>query len=40
VKLRKELWFGFSLMALIVVVTAVFTPWGNMTNGNLGLLML
>jgi len=39
-KLRKELWFGFSLMALILVAIAVFMPWGNFTNGHLGLLML
>ena len=39
-KLRKELWFGFSLMAIIVITIAVFMPWGNITNGHLGLLML
>jgi len=39
-KLRKELWFGFSLMAIILVAIAVFTPWGNLTNGHLGLIML
>ena len=39
-KLRKELWFGFALMAIIVLVTVVLMPWGNMTNGHLGLLML
>jgi TRAP-type mannitol/chloroaromatic compound transport system permease large subunit len=39
-KLRKELWFGFSLMAIIVLAIVVFMPWGNMTNGHLGLLML
>jgi TRAP-type mannitol/chloroaromatic compound transport system permease large subunit len=39
-RLRKELWFGFSLMALIVVAIAVLMPWGNITNGHLGLLML
>ncbi len=38
--MRKELRFGFGLMALILVATAVFMPWGNMTNGHLGLLML
>src|SRR5918994_1127838 len=37
---RKELWFGFSLMALIVTVVLVLTPWGNLTNGHLGLIML
>jgi len=39
-KLRKELWFGFSLMAIIVTTILVFMPWGNITNGHLGLLML
>jgi TRAP-type mannitol/chloroaromatic compound transport system permease large subunit len=39
-KLRKELWFGFSLMALIVLVILVLMPWGHLTNGHLGLLML
>ena len=40
-KIRKELWFGFTLMALIVIPTFVFlpAPW-NMTGGHLGLLML
>ncbi|CAG0991928.1 C4-dicarboxylate TRAP transporter large permease protein DctM [Burkholderiales bacterium] len=37
---RKELWFGFSLMALIVLAILVLTPWGSLTNGHLGLLML
>jgi TRAP-type mannitol/chloroaromatic compound transport system permease large subunit len=40
VKLRKELWFGFSLMAIILIAIAVFMPWGNLTNGHIGLLML
>jgi TRAP-type mannitol/chloroaromatic compound transport system permease large subunit len=39
-KLRKELWFGFSLMALILGAILIFTPWGNLTNGHLGLIML
>ena len=39
-KLRKELWFGFSLMAIIVSTILVFMPWGHITNGHLGLLML
>jgi TRAP-type mannitol/chloroaromatic compound transport system permease large subunit len=39
-KLRKELWFGFSLMAVILVAIAVFMPWSNFTSGHLGLLML
>jgi TRAP-type mannitol/chloroaromatic compound transport system permease large subunit len=40
VKLRKELWFGFSLMALIILPVIVLMPWGHLTNGHLGLLML
>ena len=39
-KMRKELWFGFTVMALIALPVIIFTPWTNMTNGNLGLLML
>ncbi len=39
-KVRKELWFGFSLMAIILIAILVFMPWGNVTNGHLGLLML
>jgi TRAP-type mannitol/chloroaromatic compound transport system permease large subunit len=40
VRLRKELWFGFSLMALVVLAVLVFTPWTELTNGHLGLIML
>jgi TRAP-type mannitol/chloroaromatic compound transport system permease large subunit len=48
VKLRKELWFGFSLMAVIIVVVLVLTPWTHLFDahlskadlGVLGLLML
>ena len=39
-KVRKELWFGFSLMAVILTVTVIFMPWSNMQNGHIGLLML
>jgi TRAP-type mannitol/chloroaromatic compound transport system permease large subunit len=38
--MRKELWFGFSLIALIMIPVIVLTPWTHLTNGNLGLLML
>jgi TRAP-type mannitol/chloroaromatic compound transport system permease large subunit len=38
--MRKELRFGFGLMALIVLALVIFMPWGNLTNGHLGLLML
>jgi TRAP-type mannitol/chloroaromatic compound transport system permease large subunit len=40
VKLRRELWFGFSLMALIIIPVIALTPWSHLSNGNLGLLML
>jgi TRAP-type mannitol/chloroaromatic compound transport system permease large subunit len=40
VKLRKELWFGFSMMGLVVLAILVLTPWGQLTNGHLGLIML
>jgi TRAP-type mannitol/chloroaromatic compound transport system permease large subunit len=40
VKLRKELWFGFSLMAAIIIPLFVLMPWGHLTNGHLGLMML
>src|SRR3989338_6043522 len=39
-KLRKELWFGFWLMAIIVTAIVVLMPWGHITNAHLGLLML
>jgi TRAP-type mannitol/chloroaromatic compound transport system permease large subunit len=47
-KVRKELWFGFSIMALIVIPVLVFTPWSHLLDANLtradlgvlGLLML
>ena len=38
--MRKELRFGVGLMALIVLAVVIFMPWGNLTNGHLGLLML
>jgi TRAP-type mannitol/chloroaromatic compound transport system permease large subunit len=39
-KLRKELWFGFSLMAAILIPVIVLMPWDHLTNGHLGLMML
>jgi len=38
--IRKELWFGFILMAVIIVALLLITPWGHVTNGHLGLIML
>ena len=47
-KIRKELWFGFSLMAIILTAVITFTPWAGFADGHLshddlgalGLLML
>ena len=47
-KIRKELWFGFALMAIILVAVLIFTPWAGFADGHLsrddlgalGLLML
>jgi TRAP-type mannitol/chloroaromatic compound transport system permease large subunit len=48
VKIRRELWFGLVVMALLVIPVVVFTPWGDLLDGHLarsdlgvlGLLML
>jgi len=41
VTIRKELWFGFTLMALIIAGTAVMLLMApTITNGHLGLMML
>jgi TRAP-type mannitol/chloroaromatic compound transport system permease large subunit len=39
-KLRKETFFGFTIMGLIILPTLLFMPWTNLTNGHLGLMML
>jgi TRAP-type mannitol/chloroaromatic compound transport system permease large subunit len=47
-RIRRELWFGFTVMALIVTPVLILTPWGNLADahltredlGTLGLLML
>jgi TRAP-type mannitol/chloroaromatic compound transport system permease large subunit len=47
-KIRKELWFGFALMAIILSVVIFYTPWRGFADGHLdradlgalGLLML
>jgi TRAP-type mannitol/chloroaromatic compound transport system permease large subunit len=47
-KIRRELWFGFGLMAIILVAVLVLTPWAKFADGHLsrddlgalGLLML
>jgi TRAP-type mannitol/chloroaromatic compound transport system permease large subunit len=38
--MRKELLFGFSIMALVVIGTLALMPWGNLESGHVGLLML
>ena len=39
-KIRKELLFGFGMMALVVLAVVLLMPWGRVTNEHLGLLML
>ena len=38
--MRKEMYFGMAIMGLIVAGVFGFLPWGHLTNGHLGLLML
>jgi TRAP-type mannitol/chloroaromatic compound transport system permease large subunit len=38
--MKKELRFGVALMVAILIPTVLFMPWGHLTNGHLGLLML
>ena len=38
--MRKELLFGFSIMALVVIGTLTLMPWGALESGHVGLLML
>ncbi|MEO8332556.1 MAG: TRAP transporter large permease subunit [Gallionella sp.] len=38
--MKKELRFGFALMAIILFAVVFLMPWGHLTNGHLGLLML
>ena len=39
-KMKKELWFGFTIMAIIILASLILTPWTSLSNGHLGLLML
>ncbi len=39
-KIRKELWFGLVIMAMIALPSILFMPWGEMSLGHYGLLML
>jgi TRAP-type mannitol/chloroaromatic compound transport system permease large subunit len=36
VRIRKELWFGFSLMAIILIAVVFLTPWSGFIDGHLG----
>jgi hypothetical protein len=35
VKIKKELWFGFSLMAIIGATVITFMPWSHFFDGQL-----
>ncbi len=39
-KLRREQKLGFSLMAIILSAIAILTPWGQLSNGHVGIIML
>ena len=38
--MRKELYFGFAIMGLVIGAVALLMPWGSLESGHLGLLML
>lgn len=39
-KINKALWFGLSCMGIVLLMIAFLTPWGSLTTGHIGLLML
>jgi TRAP-type mannitol/chloroaromatic compound transport system permease large subunit len=39
-KIKKELWFGLIIMAMIALPSVMMMPWNSMTLGHYGLLML
>lgn len=39
-KINKALWFGLSCIGLVLLMIAFLTPWGDLTTGHIGLLML
>lgn len=39
-KLPKAIWFGFTCIGIVVLLIALLTPWGNLTSGHIGLIML
>jgi TRAP-type mannitol/chloroaromatic compound transport system permease large subunit len=38
--MRREMYFGLAIMGMIVAGVLFLMPWGNLTSGHLGLLML
>ena len=38
--MKKGAWFGIIMMVIVVALVFGLMPWGNMTSGHLGLLML
>ena len=39
-KIHKALWFGLSCIGIVLLMIAFLTPWGELTTGHIGLLML
>ena len=39
-KLPKAIWFGFTCIGIVILLIALLTPWGNLTTGHIGLIML
>ncbi|MFF7397689.1 TRAP transporter large permease subunit [Achromobacter sp. NPDC008082] len=39
-KIHKALWFGLSCIGIVLAMIAFLTPWGQLTTGHIGLLML
>ena len=39
-KLPKAIWFGFSCIAIVVMLIVFLTPWTAITTGHIGLIML
>ncbi|WP_417222080.1 TRAP transporter large permease [Achromobacter spanius] len=39
-KIHKALWFGLSCIGIVLSMIAFLTPWGEITQGHIGLLML
>lgn len=39
-KIHKALWFGLSCIGIVLLMIAFLTPWGDLTTGHIGLLML